>query len=328
MEPFRVLSTSDLIKVSEKERDFLPRIGQILRAQVVERLAENRYFLRFGERLIMAEATIHLKEGEQIKARVEALRPRVILKLLPSEQKEEVVKPDILMAIAQKKDLASFFKEVLSWSDLPDLKEMILRLLADKDKLKDKVFWKNLAQMLLGKPEKGKEHSSLQKLLFSLLTKESERNEVIADFLNQFSILKTINAHLKQNGIYLQVPYWWQNVPQPIEIFIGEEKGEEKATEAKKIYFVHFRLELKALGKIEGCVRLLSNQDIYLLFQTEKEETAQLITSQISILEENLKQMNFQIKGFSCQKVNEDYWKRDFCFSWLKLEQDILDIKA
>ncbi|MDL1971434.1 MAG: flagellar hook-length control protein FliK [Candidatus Desulfofervidaceae bacterium] len=338
MRPFRVLSSPELIQISrEEDREIFSRIGQVLKAQVVERLSENRFFLKFGERLILAETTMSLKEGESIQVRVEALRPRIVLKLLPSEDTVNT-SARLLIKNLILKDLASFWTKLLGNEYLSvgvhplvsDLHQMMNSLLADTNKLKQKRFWQYLSRMLLGNPEKD-EGSPLQKNLFALLEfigeKEDESKQLVTDFLNHFMSLKEINHRLKQDGVYLQVPYMWSEGPKTVEIFIGKEKSDKKSGGEGKVYFIHFRLELASLKRIEVILRLEGENSLFVDFKVESGEVAQLMLQEAQRLKKMLVALNFQIKDFRCEPMPKEYWK-DFCLNWVDLKEGLVDMKA
>jgi len=337
MQPSRVLSSSELIQIfREEDKEVFSRIGQVLRAQVIERLSESRFLLKFGERLILAETTIPLKEREDIQVRVEALRPRIILKLL-SPQNAEVTSGRFLIRALSLEDLASLWTRLmekhLSVNNhhlVQDLHQILNTLLADTHKLKQKTFWQYLGRMLLGDPGEGTENSPLQKNLFSLLGLIGEKNEnkqIIIDVLNHFMTLKAINYHLKQDGIYLQLPYIWPEGPKTIEIFIGKEKRKKKRNKPSQIYFIHFRLELSNLKKIEVMLRLAGENDLFVNFKVEDKAVVNLIQQDGKKLEEMLAALDFQIKEFRCEVVPREYW-RDFCLNWLDLKEGLIDMKA
>ncbi len=333
MQPFRVLNAPELIEISEKERELFARIGQILKAQVVEQLSEKRFFLRFGEKLVMAEAMVPLEAGKEIKVRVEALRPKITLKLLPLKARADVGKQGILNAIAQKQDLSSLIERMLSLKEVPDLQKIIKDIIANKEKLQKKDFWQNLGKVLLGRSEKGEDESSLQRILTSLFNEaRAEHKKILADFLSQFEIIKTINAHLKQEEIYLQIPYMGTNQAHShnIEILISKEKREKNlAGSFKRAYLFQFRMCLEALGKIEGKIRLPSENEMFIYLSTEREDTAKFIESQVSLLKKNLEKSKFILREFLCQaQPDNEKWRQDFCLSLLKLGKNFLDLRA
>ncbi|HDD35527.1 MAG TPA: hypothetical protein ENF30_01870, partial [Candidatus Desulfofervidus auxilii] len=93
MEVIRPAQLTEHISVCEEETQALfTRMGQILSAQVIEKVTNNRFFLKFGKHLLLAETLIPLTPGEKIKVRVESLKPKVLLKLLPQVPLTDITK--------------------------------------------------------------------------------------------------------------------------------------------------------------------------------------------------------------------------------------------
>jgi len=308
MEPLHRLS--ELILVSQEEaQTIFTRIGQILKAQVIEKLTDSRFFLKFNEQLILAETSIPLIPGEIIKVRVEALRPKILLKLLPKKQSSS---SKSIKDLEFKDPISALFKKILSWQE-HDIKQTLYLLLADKEKIKKDFFWKLLAGICLS--SKKKEKSILEKLFFTFLESESnkEKKEIIKNFLSYLTWLRDINHHLKEKGLYLRWPIQWNKEFKDFEVFIGH-------------YFFHFRLELEHLKKLEGIIRLENQNDLFLDFLVEKEEIAKFIQTNIFQLYKILEILNFKIKGFHCEVANKEYWQKDL---WINLTQiTLVDVRV
>lgn len=71
------------IKEISPAQFILKEIGQLIRAWVERKISKDSYLIRFGKKSLVVKSKLKLVEGEELLLRVEALRPKVILKRIP-----------------------------------------------------------------------------------------------------------------------------------------------------------------------------------------------------------------------------------------------------
>ena len=312
MEVIRPAQLTEHISVCEEETQALfTRMGQILSAQVIEKVTNNRFFLKFGKHLLLAETLIPLTPGEKIKVRVESLKPKVLLKLLPQVPLTDITKTFEL------KEISALFKWILSSQEgnilFNNIKKTLQVFLADKEKFKKSSFWRILAGICLAEKH---EKSILEKLILTFLStsKNQEERQIMVSLLHQLEFIRKLNQHLRENGFYLRWPFQWNGEYKDLEVFLGHS-------------FFHFRLELEQLKKIEGIIKLSGKRKILLDFIVENEKIAQFIKENISKLYKTLESLGFKIEKFHCRVVDREYWEKEFWTNWVQF-MNLVDIKV
>ncbi len=82
-------------------------IGQLIKALVERKISKNLYVIRFGKKSFIVESKLELTEGEELLLRVDALKPKVILKKI-STKPRSINFYDIIKETQNSSQISSF----------------------------------------------------------------------------------------------------------------------------------------------------------------------------------------------------------------------------
>ncbi len=300
-----MISNIDIIEAKDANNNNIKNsifrnIGQLLKAYVKEKIAQDLYIISFSNASILANSKKDLKKGDYICLRVEALKPKILLRQLDIENTFiETIKYNPVSL----KDISiwKLIKNIYLYE--PNLRS-IIRFILNGMRIKEKEFWNNLIKLYL------------------YLEKDAINNKYIKEESQDYmALFKTLNKHAK--GLYLQIPCFYYI--KDIEVFFSFKKGDNPKNIYKNIFI---NLNLSRLGNINIVIND-RNKDIQIMFYVKEIKTLNIIKEQIKTLKNNLKR-NYLIKqiNLDCKIMPKKYWERGFFANILYKGEKGLDFIA
>ncbi|MDZ7260511.1 MAG: flagellar hook-length control protein FliK [candidate division KSB1 bacterium] len=284
MELRAIASKKLKLSVSEKDIDDLKaklHPGEKIQARVLQVFPDNRLLLRFRGVNLIAESEIPFEVGEEIWAKLQALNPKIVLKLFPSTARGGIFKNYVFNILNEIEKLAQ-----------PEIQKLISEIRRELQNLKV-----NSREQL----------SRLQHLREELMQIAGDQNERLKSLLKLLGeVFRTLETHLQEKDkdvLSLFLPFWWKGKTEPgeLRIYNKRQPGHKKSDTAR----VSFFLQSGALGDIKIDVRKVGNV-LGGTFEFARADVRSFFENNIGELKDRLSQLGFMVNEFRCLNIRKE----------------------